>query len=64
MWKNASASMDYTIKIWDLNINTYKNITKCLFTMTGHTNMVCSLVQLNHSRIIIGSGDKTIKIWG
>ena len=57
MWKNASASMDYTIKIWDLNTN------KSIYTLKEHSGSVNSVIQLQDGRIASASFDKSIRIW-
>ena len=53
----ASASDDYTIKIW----NTING--KLVKTLTGHTGDVCSLVVLADGRLASGSHDETIRLW-
>ena len=54
-----SASIDLTIKIWDLKKET------CVHTLiTGHTDIIdCLIVDHTHNRLISGSRDTTIKIW-
>jgi len=45
-------------------------LTKCLLfsrvcekTLTGHSNVVVSVIQLSDGRLCSGSNDETIKIW-
>lgn len=49
--------VDFNIRIYD--INTFKLI----FTMSGHTDWINTLVQLNSTHIISGSDDRTVKLW-
>jgi WD40 repeat protein len=53
----ASASLDKTVRIWNLTNNT------CKFTLTGHTYQVVGLKQITPSILASGSVDKTIKLW-
>ena len=53
----ASSSADQTIKIWD------KKTCLCNSTLTGHTNAVTSLYQLEDGMIASASWDYTVKIW-
>jgi WD40 repeat protein len=52
----ATASIDFTAKIWDLNWN----LTR---TYTNHTNHVRTLEWINADTIATGSADSFIKIW-
>jgi len=54
----ASASMDKTIRIWDL---TKQNAKK--FILNGHTASVYSLKVISSSILASGSWDTTIKLW-
>jgi len=52
----VTSSEDQTLKIWDVTKE------KCLKTLTGHTDIICSLTKLNRNKI--ASGEKfVIKIW-
>jgi len=53
----ASASEDYTIKIWDLES------AKCLRTLSGHLGWVNCIAVLKNGLIASGSHDHTIRIW-
>ena len=57
-WSNyiATASIDFTAKIWDLNWNLIR-------TYTNHTNQVRSLEWINADTIATGSVDSFIKVW-
>jgi WD40 repeat protein len=53
----ASGSYDKTIRMWDITSG------QCIKTLTGHTDTVCSIIQLNNGNIASGSSDKTIRVW-
>jgi WD40 repeat protein/Cdc6-like AAA superfamily ATPase len=54
----ASASIDGTVKLWDVQSGT------CIITLTGHTDSVKSAkFSQDSTRIISASDDKTIKLW-
>ncbi len=53
----ASSSQDTTVRIWDLNTYTIK------FVLSGHTDIVYGLRQINTDILCSGSYDKTIKVW-
>ncbi len=56
----ASASMDGTVKIWDIN----QIVTPCLKTLTGHTHSVNSVAwSADGTFVASGSSDKTVKVW-
>ena len=56
----ASASMDGTVKIWDVN----KIVEPCLKTLAGHTHSVNSVAwSADGTFVASGSSDKTVKIW-
>ena len=59
----ASGSKDKLIRIWKLNIETYK--ADRLRTLTGHTQSVRCLTHLSSKKtlIISGSQDSTIRVW-
>ena len=51
--------MDGTIKIWDANTG------ECLKTLRGHSDWVLSVAYSpDGTKIISGSFDETVKIWG
>jgi WD40 repeat protein len=55
----ATGSHDDTIKIWN-----YNNESACLYTLTGHENMVQTLAFDQRKWLLIsGSNDKSIKVW-
>ena len=51
-----SASVDQTIKIWQITSN------ECT-TLAGHGGSITCLAQTSFGKIISGSRDNTIKIW-
>ena len=53
----ASASLDWTVRIWDLTLN------KCKFILKGHTSDVMRLKQVTSNILASGSADTTIKLW-
>jgi WD40 repeat protein len=53
----ASASMDFTIKIWNITTNSLIN------TYNGHTNVVTSLVVLSNGKLASGGADSKICLW-
>jgi WD40 repeat protein len=68
--KIVSGSVDTTIKVWHWTKSTFSMFSggmswKLLKTLKGHSSSVFS-VSWNHdgTKIVSGSGDKTIKIWG
>ena len=54
--KIASASLDKSIKIWDIITG------NCLKSLEGHSSWVNFLVKINGNTIASGSYDNTIKI--
>ena len=46
-----------TITIWDISTG------QCLQTLTGHSNMINSVIQLHDGRLCSCSTDKTVKLW-
>ncbi|MDF2940559.1 MAG: hypothetical protein K0R66_1201, partial [Gammaproteobacteria bacterium] len=46
------------IKLWDITSG------KCVSTLSGHTSVVYSLAVLKDGRLVSGSADTTIKLWG
>ena len=54
----ASASLDKTVKVWDLNTG------DLLFNLTGHSREVNAVaISPDGSMVVSGSDDDTIKIW-
>ncbi|MEE6162573.1 hypothetical protein U9R62_14780 [Cylindrospermopsis raciborskii DSH] len=54
----VSASLDNTIKIWDMATGREKH------TLTGHQSSVYSVtISPDGKTLVSASGDKTIKIW-
>jgi WD40 repeat protein len=54
----VSASMDYTVKIWDTGSG------KCIRTLMGHSNSVNSVAFSHDSTwLVSASKDNTVKIW-
>ena len=56
----ASASIDNSIKIWDLKLGIQR------FNLTGHTDEITTLISCDNTKNLLlasGSKDKTIKIW-
>jgi F-box and WD-40 domain protein CDC4 len=51
-----SGSMDNSVKIWCLDTGS------CLLSLQGHTSLV-GLLQLNHSLLVSGAADGTMRIW-
>ena len=56
--KIVSASVDKTVKIWDVENG------ECLRTLKGHRDWICSAVfSPDGTKIVSASRDKTVKIW-
>ncbi|MBL4659036.1 MAG: TIR domain-containing protein [Alcanivoracaceae bacterium] len=54
----ASASVDTSIRLWDLSNNSLKT------TLKGHNNHVTSLAfSIDGKRLVSGSMDKTLRLW-
>src|SRR5262249_7035759 len=53
----ASASRDYTIRLWDFNSALE---TACL---RGHSDYVSAVCALPDGRLVSGSWDKTVAVW-
>lgn len=54
----ASASSDYTIKLWDVSTG------KCLLTLKEHNSWVLSVAFSSQGNTLVsGSADETIKLW-
>ena len=51
-----------SISIYNL-LKAQVSLFECIKTLTGHTNSVYSIIQLNNGMIASGSSDKTIRIW-
>ena len=52
----ATAGKDNSVKIWNMD-------TDCLKTMTGHKDVVRSLLAQNEQNLISAADDSVIKIW-
>lgn len=57
----ASGSNDNTVKIW--NVGSGKKRVTLKTTLSGHEDIVNSVVWLDEKTIISGSWDETVKIW-
>ena len=55
----VSASIDSSIKIWEVNTSFKKPIK----SLEGHKSSIWSLLETSTNRLISGSSDRTIKIW-
>jgi transducin (beta)-like 1 len=54
----ASASFDYSIKLWDVNVG------KCLYSLTKHTDPVYSIAfSPNGEYLASGSFDRSLHVW-
>jgi WD40 repeat protein len=53
----ASGSNDDTIRVWDITSG------QCIKTLTGHTSIVRSIIQLDNGNIASSSNDETILVW-
>lgn len=55
----ASTSNDKAIKMWNLNTQ------QCTITIIGaHNGSIRAMIQLINGKIVSGSSDETVKIWG
>jgi WD40 repeat protein len=54
----VSCSRDKTIRFWDLQTG------KTVKTLTGHSDYVRCLLLLADDRIVSGSDDHTMRVWG
>ena len=58
----VSGSEDNTIRVWDLDKQSgdegYARV------LTDHTDDVSSVTQLKDGRIVSGSWDRTLRVWG
>ncbi|VDM59917.1 unnamed protein product [Angiostrongylus costaricensis] len=58
----ASGSNDFSIKIWNVDVNPRWSSIGCRKTMLGHSNYVRCL-QMDHEYLISGSYDMHLKLW-
>lgn len=56
----CSGSADFTVKFWEI---TPDNKFICLYTLSGHSGSINTLLQLDAERFVSGSNDNSIKIW-
>ncbi len=60
--KLASASTDYTVKLWKLNSDVPQ--LEHVHTMTGHKNWIWSIAfSFDDTKLASGSDDTTMKVW-
>lgn len=52
----CTCSSDNTIKVWNID-------GSCLYTLTGHTNIVKSVLELKDGCLVSGGWNDTIRIW-
>jgi WD40 repeat protein len=57
----ASGSYNGTIKIWDLNNGSLRNVFNQ--TNNGHSGEITSMILLENGYLASGSGDYKIKVW-
>ena len=55
--KVVSGGQDANLKIWDITKK------ECLYTVKGHTSIICDIKLLNGNQIISACDDNTSKIW-
>lgn len=56
--KAASASYDYTVRIWDIFAG------QCLFVLRGHTDKVYNvIIDAGRDQVYSGSMDSTVRVW-
>jgi WD40 repeat protein len=54
----VSCSKDKTLRFWNINTGVTEKV------LTGHTDYVRCLLLLNDDRVVSGSDDNTMRIWG
>ena len=57
----ASASLDKTIRIWDITV--IADSRSSLMTLVGHTNYVWMIKLINSNTLASASNDSTIRLW-
>ncbi|KAK6036079.1 WD domain, G-beta repeat protein [Cooperia oncophora] len=58
----VSGSNDFSIKVWNVDVNPRWSSIGCRMTMLGHSNYVRCL-QMDHEHLISGSYDMHLKLW-
>ena len=53
----GSSSWDYTCKIWNLETR------NCVYTLTGHKDIVWCMIELRNGDLATCSSDKNIIMW-
>jgi glucose repression regulatory protein TUP1 len=60
----ASASLDKTVRLWDVSSSSGGSRARCRATFNGHTDFVLSVAfSPDGSMVVSGSKDRSVQLW-